>query len=44
MRRVYGIVVTNSYFTQPAEELAEKLGIILWDRDKLEELLEESKK
>lgn len=29
------VLVTNSYFTQSAEELANKLNIELWDREKL---------
>lgn len=29
------VLVTNSYFTQSAEELANKLSIELWDREKL---------
>jgi len=32
-----GIVVTNSYFTRSAIELAEKNNVILWDRDMLKE-------
>jgi restriction system protein len=28
-----GVVLTNQYFTKPAQELAEKLNILLWDRD-----------
>ena len=39
-----GLVVTNSYFTQHAKELAQKNGIILWDRDKLSILLQEIRK
>lgn len=31
--RMVGVVITNQYFTQPAVEMAEKLKIILWDRD-----------
>lgn len=30
-----GIVVTNNYFTQSAQELAESNQIVLWDRDML---------
>ena len=30
------IVVTNSQFTEPAKEMARKIGVILWDRDSLE--------
>ena len=32
-----GMVITTSYFTQKARQLAEQTGVILWDRDKLEE-------
>lgn len=38
-----GIVVTNNYFTKHAKELANKNGIILWDRDKLLELISDAK-
>ncbi|MCR5356939.1 MAG: restriction endonuclease [Lachnospiraceae bacterium] len=31
--RMVGVVITNQYFTQPAVELADKLKIMLWDRD-----------
>ena len=34
-----GIVLTNRYFTKSAIELAERNGIILWNRDKLLELI-----
>ena len=34
-----GIVVTNSYFTPNAISQAKNTGIILWDRDKLIELM-----
>lgn len=30
-----GVVMTNSYFTDPAKELAQATGVILWDGDKL---------
>lgn len=33
-----GVVVTNSYFTQQAIELAKAVNIELWDNDKLNEL------
>ena len=33
------IVVTNSYFSKQAKELAQKTKVILWDRDKLSSLL-----
>lgn len=34
-----GMVVTNNYFTSSAKELAQSNGIILWDRDKLSEMI-----
>ena len=33
----YGMVITNSYFTKNAWELAKKSGITLWDRNILHE-------
>lgn len=33
------VVLTNQYFTANARKLADKLGVVLWDRDMLEELL-----
>lgn len=38
------IVVTNSYFTESAKQLARKLDVELWDRAHLTKLLEESKR
>ena len=38
-----GVVVTNNYFTNHAIQLANKNGILLWNRDKLIELIELSK-
>lgn len=38
-----GVVLTNRKFTKSAVELAEKNGIILWDRGVLEKLVENSK-
>ena len=35
-----GVVLTNRYFTASARELAKKNGILLWDRDKLNEMIE----
>ena len=35
-----GAVMTNRYFTQGAKELAEANGILLWDRDNLQEMLD----
>ena len=35
-----GVVMTNRYFTKGAKELAEKTRTILWDRDRLGEMLE----
>ena len=34
-----GVVLTNRYFTTSAKELAEKNGVLLWDRDKLNEFV-----
>ena len=30
--------MTNQYFTQPAVELAQKLNIMLWDRDYVDDM------
>lgn len=35
-------VLTNRYFTRQAKELAEKTNVLLWDRDKLIELINTS--
>ena len=37
--RMVGAVLTNQYFTPAARKLADKIGVVLWDRDMLEELL-----
>ena len=37
-----GCVLTNRYFTRQARELADKIGIILWNRDFLIELVQNS--
>lgn len=34
-----GLVITNSYFSKPAINLAESSGIILWNRKTLEKML-----
>ena len=34
-----GVVMTNNYFTAGAKQLAEKNGILLWDRDKLQQMI-----
>ena len=39
-----GIVLTNRHFTSSAIELANENGIILWDREKLQYLIDNSKK
>ena len=39
-----GIVVTNNYFTQSAQNLANDTKVDLWDRDKLKEVLISIKK
>ncbi len=33
------VVLTNQYFTANAKKLADKLGVVLWDRDMLEQML-----
>lgn len=33
------VVLTNRYFTHSAKELAEKNGVLLWDRDKLDSMI-----
>lgn len=33
------VVLTNQYFTPNAQKLADKIGVVLWDRDMLRELL-----
>lgn len=37
-----GVVMTNQYFTAGAVELAQATGVLLWDREKLQKLLESS--
>ena len=39
--RMVGAVLTNQYFTGPAVEAAKKLKILRWDRDYLEQMMEE---
>ncbi|MGN0961347.1 MAG: restriction endonuclease [Christensenellales bacterium] len=34
-----GVIITNSYFSKPAINLAEKSGIILWNRNTLNKIL-----
>ncbi len=36
--RMVGVVMTNQYFTQPAVDMAQKLNIMLWDRDYIEDM------
>ena len=38
------VVLTNRYFTAQAQEEAKALGVKLWDRDKLNSMIESSKK
>ena len=40
--RMVGVVITNQYYTQHAIDLAAKLRILLWDRDYITELSEDS--
>lgn len=35
-----GVVMTNRYFTKGAKELAEKTRVLLWDRDKIQQMIE----
>lgn len=35
-----GVVMTNNYFTAGAKQLAEKNEILLWDRDKLQQMID----
>jgi hypothetical protein len=37
-----GVVLTNNYFTPNAKKLAESNGVLLWDANKLQELIEKS--
>lgn len=37
-----GVVMTNRYFTKGAVEAAEANGVLLWDRDKLKQMIEYS--
>lgn len=39
-----GVVLTNSYFTHSAVELAQSNGVILWNRDKLLQMIESAKR
>ena len=36
-------VLTNRHFTRSAKQLSESNNVLLWDREKLEELIKESK-
>ena len=38
--RMVGAVLTNQYFTKPADDAARRLKILLWDRDYLEQLID----
>lgn len=35
-----GVVMTNRYFTKGAKDAAEATGVLLWDRDKLKQMME----
>lgn len=41
-KRDIAVVMTNSYFTRPAQEEAAKIHVKLWDKDKLQILLKNS--
>ena len=36
----YAVVLTNNFFTSSAKELAKKNNVLLWDRNKLKELID----
>ena len=36
-------VMSNTYFTRGAKELAKRTGVLLWDRDELKKLMEKRK-
>ena len=38
-KRHIGVVFTNQHFTQSAKEKAERTGILLWDRGKLDDMI-----
>lgn len=38
-----GVVATNNYFTRPAHELAKTNNVVMWDRDVLLEMIDNSK-
>lgn len=38
-----GVVLTNRFFTISATDLAESIGIVLWDRDFLKTMIEDKK-
>ncbi len=40
--RMVGAVMSNRYFTGPAVQMAEKLNVLLWDRDWTNDLAEEA--
>jgi len=42
-QRNVGIVITNNYFSNSAIELAHQNGIVLWNRDKLMQMVSESR-
>ncbi|MBQ9297753.1 MAG: restriction endonuclease [Clostridia bacterium] len=39
IKPIYGVVITNSFFTPQAIQLASEIGVVLWDRNRLRELL-----
>ena len=38
-KRHIGVVMTNNYFTPAAIETSEKTGVVLWDRNKIDDML-----
>lgn len=37
------VVLSNNYFTKSAKELAKKNNVLLWDRDKLKDMIDNLK-
>jgi len=36
----FAVVITNSSYTKSAKEMAEKLDVLLWDRDELDKMID----
>ena len=37
-----GVVLTNQYYTEQAQQLASEIGVVLWDRNFLYDLIDTS--